>query len=509
MYRRNVKKQTLITICIASVLSVFGRPLSAREEAIVLGRGDGWGDVTRLENLVLVPGRWGHLDIVLADNAYRETGELDLLLHFDGKPFSDASGFYRVGQDASLLSSRITARGAGSAGFEATRGGLLLSPGPGALFGPASWPGDFSIEFWLYPLVLEEGEEIFWCRGSRWREGETLDQLVSARVQGQKLSWRFENFFLPSSGEPFLLVLEGLEPLIPKRWSHHLLRYQRASGLLEYLVDGVPEAVTYATASGAEEGDLLAPHLEAAGPAALQIGKRFTGFVDEIRVARLFEEEPRLSRYGNRTGRAVSRVFDLGYSGTEVRRIASVFEQPQDSEVYFFYRLADRLDAAGEPASGWVQFRPESSLAEARGRYIQVMLELFPNGGRDQTPEVSELRIVYEQDLPPAPPAALRAEAGDGKVILSWQPVNERDVRGYRVYYGEAPGNYLGRGCAQGDSPLDVGNVTRFEVGGLENGKLYTFTVAAYDAADPPHLSRFSREVSARPSALFAGEGPP
>jgi hypothetical protein len=508
MYRRIVKKQTLITICIASLLLCICRSASAREESIVLGRGDAWQDIERVENLVLVPGRWGSLDIVLADNAYPLEAEADLLLHFDGKPTSDATGAYRAREDGSLLSSRIVARGAGSGAFESTRGGLLLSPGAGSLFGPDSWPDDFSIEFWLYPLLLEDGEEILWCRGSRWREEVALEQLVSVRVRNRKLSWRFENFFVPPSGAEFLLVLEGLQPLIPKRWGHHLLRYRRSSGLLEYVVDGIPEAVAYVTDTGDEEGAQLAPHLQAAGPASLNIGRNYTGFIDELRVSRRFEEQPRLARYENRTGRAVSRVFDLGYSGTELKRVASIFRQPQDAEVYFFYRLADRLDAGREPASDWVQFSPGSPLTGARGRYVQVMLELFPNGRRDRSPEVSELRIVYEQDLPPAPPAALRAQAGDGKVVLSWQPVNDQDVGGYRIYYGEAPGNYLGRGSAQGDSPLDVGNVTRFEVSGLQNGRLYTFAVAAYDAADPPHLSRFSREVSARPSSLFAVEQP-
>ena len=502
MYRRIVKKQTHIVIHIFSLLLCICRPASAREEAIVLGRGDAWQDIKSVENLVLAAGRWGNLDILLADNAYRAGPEADLLLHFDGKPFADAAGSYRIREDQSLLSARIAVRGAGSAGFESTRGGLLLDPGPSSLFGPDSWPDDFSIEFWLYPLLLEDGEQILWCRGSRWQNNRALEQVVCAQVQDRKIHWRFENFFLPASGEPFLLILEGLRSLIPKRWSHHLLRYQRSSGLVEYLVDGVPEAVIYATDTGEEEGGLLAPHLEAAGPSSLNIGKGYTGFIDEVRVSRHFEQHPKLPRYGNHTGRAVTRVFDLGYSGTEVKRIGSVFNQPQDAEVYFFYRLADNLDAGREPASEWIQFSPGSPLTEARGRFVQVMLELFPNGRRDQSPEVSELRIVYEQDLPPAPPAALRAEPGDGKVVLSWRPVNEQDVRGYRVYFGEAPGNYLGRGSAQGDSPLDVGNVTLFEISGLENGKLYTFTVAAYDSA--PHLSRFSREVSARPSALHA-----
>jgi hypothetical protein len=131
------------------------------------------------------------------------------------------------------------------------------------------------------------------------------------------------------------------------------------------------------------------------------------------------------------------------------------------------------------------------------------MAELYPDGSRRQTPEVSELRIVYEQDLPPAPPTGFYSEAGDGQVDLYWSSVNEEDVAGYLVYYGSKPGSYHGRDSDLGPSPIDVGRVTSVEVTGLTNSRLYYFAVVAYDGTDPPHRSLFSREISARPSSLL------
>jgi hypothetical protein len=131
------------------------------------------------------------------------------------------------------------------------------------------------------------------------------------------------------------------------------------------------------------------------------------------------------------------------------------------------------------------------------------MVELYPDGSRRHSPEVSELRLVYEQDLPPAPPTGLHAEAGNGQVSLYWSSVNEDDLGGYFVYYGSEPGSYRGRDSDLGPSPIDVGKVSQVEVTGLINSKLYYFAVVAYDATDPPHRSLFSREVSARPSSLL------
>jgi hypothetical protein len=68
------------------------------------------------------------------------------------------------------------------------------------------------------------------------------------------------------------------------------------------------------------------------------------------------------------------------------------------------------------------------------------------------------------------------------------------------VYYGTAPGNYHGTGAQRGPSPIDVGPATELELEGLENGRLYYFTVVCYDSTEPPHRSALSREVSARPS---------
>ena len=61
----------------------------------------------------------------------------------------------------------------------------------------------------------------------------------------------------------------------------------------------------------------------------------------------------------------------------------------------------------------------------------------------------------------------------------------------------------MGTGSDQGDSPIDVGNVDRFQITGLDNGKLYYFSIVAYDSSTPPHLSEFAEEKSARPSEVL------
>lgn len=96
--------------------------------------------------------------------------------------------------------------------------------------------------------------------------------------------------------------------------------------------------------------------------------------------------------------------------------------------------------------------------------------------------------------LPPTAPANLKAEIGDRRLYLKWDPAtdNESGVKGYKVYYGTASGSY--------SSPIDVGNVTNYELAGLSNGTIYYVAVSAYDYAG--NEGDKSSEVSEAPQEI-------
>jgi len=509
-----------------------GPPLPALDQEIVLGREDAWQDFPSAErkNLVLRTGMWGTQDFFLQEDEYRavpdpaagDGGETDLLLHFNGEQGGEETGRYRLQRGKVLYTTQVRVLGEASAGFNGDSRGLRLDPGPRALFARGTRWQDFTIEFWLRPALSGDGEEVLTWIGSRWQEGRVVPQELRCTLRSRRLVWEFVNFFVaegagkareeagararastPSANTPPSVIhLEGLSPLLPRAWRHHLLRFDSGSGLLEYLVDGVPEAVTYALAGPGPGSPALTPYTGEADSAPLYLGRGFTGFMDELRLSRAFVEAPVLTRFNGRAGEAVSLPLDLGYTGTRLKRVKAEYRADSDSGIFFYYRLADRL--AGDQLDGdWVQFKPGDSLAEARGRWVQLRVELFPDGLGSVTPQLSELRVIYEQDLPPAAPAGVQAVAGNSQVRLRWNLVREEDVRGYLVYYGQSPGNYHGTGADRGPSPLDVGPATELTLAGLENGRLYYFAVVSYDAADPQHRSAFSREVSARPSGAL------
>ena len=83
---------------------------------------------------------------------------------------------------------------------------------------------------------------------------------------------------------------------------------------------------------------------------------------------------------------------------------------------------------------------------------------------------------------------------GTGSVTLSWQAPTTNadgstltDLAGYRVYYGETPGNYT--------DVVTVGNYTSASIGSLPVGKTLYFAVTAFDTSGNESLPSNERSV--------------
>lgn len=495
--------KTHMRITLAIIIFCIGGLSRANDQVISLGKAETWDGFPKKEGLSLKAGRGGFSDLLLADSEYPVTPATDLLLHFNTIPLKGETPLYAIEKNRVEVNGAYAKFGSGAGVFTGT-GGVTLTPGPASLFAPGSLWGDFSIEFWLYPAALSDGESILSWKGYKLVNRKIMPQSLDCRVEGRRLVWAFDNLFSPVSGEPFQLEIRGLERLIPRRWHHHLLRYDSEAGILEYLVDGVPVGTRYSSLNGRESSPFCLPIIGEAEKTTLTLGGRLTGFMDEFRISREIVRQPLLNRFSRGHGRATSRVFDLGYSGTLIKKVTARYDKPADSEINFYIRSSDAFNTFESLKTDWIPFIPGRPLARPlQGRYLQLMVEFFPDGRNELTPRLFEMTIVYEPDLAPGSPADLKVAPGDGRVTLSWKRVPEDDVRGYYVFYGEAPLNYQGTDAREGASPIDVGNVTSFELTGLTNGKLYFFVVAAYDSSSPPHLSDFITEKSARPSEVL------
>jgi hypothetical protein len=504
------------------LLLAAGGPAPALEKTIELGKDKMWADVLSMDGVTAVPGRWGFHDLVLSAGEYAPDSATELLLHFDGTATADATGAYSLGGTAPVISPSVTALGGGSAAFTGKRAGLLLSGPADGMFAPGAAWADFSIEFWLYPATLSDGETVVSWNGFA-REGAStttgaasqgtgtaavqVGQSLRCYVRDRKLTWDFQGLFELPGGGRLPVTLAGTRQLLPRAWHHHLLRFNSREGLLEYRIDGVPEAIVHTTDTGSESGSIAVPIVGHALSGPLAVGERLTGFLDELRISRRFVEDPALARFSGAAGAVTTTIIDLGHSSTRVVRIDAVTTTPADTGVAYFYQAANAWNGRkllAPTTAEWTQFTPGTDFKDTlKTRFLQIRVELYPDGSRTRTPHLSDLSIVFEPNVAPPPPAGVVATPGNGKVTLAWRAVKDLTVKGYKVYYGTTPHNYLGTGAGQGDSPLEAGTATTITIDGLANGSLYTFAVTAYDDSEPRQESEFSAEVSARPSRIY------
>jgi hypothetical protein len=403
---------------------------------------------------------------------------------------------------------------------------LVISPrSPEALLYAGQHFKDFSIEFWLYPQNMENGERLLsWSATRQTRQGDKTFQRIQCIAAKNRLNWSFLDFFTsPDDRNQMSLTLSG-SPILPRTWSHHLIRFDSGTGLLEYLVDGRLEGVVYATTSGREEGEVYVPVAGDGG--TLVLGGRFAGMMDEFRVYSRYNEIPLLSKYHLQGGRVETRPLDLGERNSKVLKVEALggnfspggrnpmaggimqneyvgsgrFRFTNNAMVQFFIRAADTPYRWTASDSEWQPFEPGADFTgDIRGRYVQLAAAFYPSGDGEGSPYLDEIRVVYQRDDPPLPPSLVTAVAMDGAVDISWRAGPDADVSGYLVYFGTSSGEYFGESVIQGVSPIDAGKRTSVRIGGLKNGTLYYFAVAAYDRMNPANAGVFSREVMVRP----------
>jgi hypothetical protein len=466
----------------------------------------------------------------------------DLYLSFDeGSPerFRDYYGRYDVTVSPVLGAAGDSARrGSGAASFSGEDGSrfsafnqetvsfnngraepLVIRPRSGALLAPGNHIRDFSIEFWLCPMNLENGEQILaWTSSYPESTLNYIFQRIQCVVSRNRLQWTFSNFFFDPMGNipaKNTFTLTG-PPILPKTWTHHLIRYNADLGLLEYLVDGRQEFLDYTTSTGREWGDVYTPII--GEDASLVLGGRFSGLMDEFRIYSQYLERPVITKYAPWGGRVESQALDLqsvqsrlvmlearggrvsgpgnirnDYAGPDAFRFEDY------SELRFYIRLSNNPYQLHDKP--WIPVQPWALLPDTyTGRYVQIAVEFFPSADGETTPYLEELNIVYRTTEALPPPSLVTAQARDGAVELSWRQVADSNLGGYLVYIGTSQQTYFG--AAGISSPLDAGNRTSMRIEGLQNGVLYFFTVASYDRVYGMP-GEFSREVAARPMREF------
>lgn len=497
------KKLLLAAHCtLLSALALFATP-----KTLILGGDEGWKEIASLDGVSVGEknGLFGYNAIELSTKLGNANPTTDLYLSFDEEKVHDLAGNYTVSKN-NLVCTDDAVKGNGSALSRGINKGLTLNGNKKALFGKSGAMGSFTIEFWLCPTLAENGEAVLSWRSALNDDINSEYQMILASFYKNHLEWTFKNIFIGYRASE--IHLAGYNTVVPNKWARHTVSFDEESGLLEYLIDGRTESLVFVTKNGHENGTICYPKLGV--KADLEICPDYVGKIDSFRISRLpyaLEKNDILltgnEKYKTKGGKLLTKPILVSHSAV-IEQIDTLMSVPPETDIRFYIRSGDNCYGWNDSYPEWREISPGEKISGIKGLYFQLYAEFLPDGKGSQTPRLSEIAVKYDEQAEPLPPFKITAQAGDGSVTLNWSYSVDDNAGGYYVYYGNRPGEYLGRMAIQGNSPVNVGNRTSVTLTGLENGRIYYFAVSAYSKIDGRINGSLSKEVFARPSSRLA-----
>ncbi len=479
--------------------------LSATQKTFVMGGEKGWTNIQHSEGITTGKGRFGYDALQLETQTPAVDYRTAMLMTFDEGKICEETGRYKILEN-NLIPSENAVKGKGCALSRGMTKGAILQGVDKADSYAIGLIGSFTVEFWLQPSLVENGEKVFNYRTSINMMNSSEYQIISAVFKNNRLEWSCKNIF--PSYKDREVVMKGYSPVIPGVWSRHTISFDEETGCLEYLVDGKTEDIRYITSTGHERGTVCNPVLGV--HALFELCPQYTGRVDNIRFvyddykkdgASIFTSGN--EAFKNEGGRFVTNPILVTQSAV-LNQLDAIMSVPAQTDVKFFVRSGDNCYGWTDNYPVWKEVVPGEEIEGIQGLYFQVAAELRPDGMGEITPGVTQVTLKYTEAELPMPPFSVTAEPGDGQVTLSWSYSVDDNAGGYYVYYGNRPGEYLGRVAFEGPSPVRAGNTSSITLTGLQNGAIYYFAVSAYSRVDGRINGELSKEVFARPSKRLA-----
>jgi hypothetical protein len=484
-----------------------------RETTTVFGGKSGWQTLSLADGIARSTGQFGYESLELAPNDQKADEASDCFFDFERERTVDSAGHYRVIKEPVSYTRGIM--GTGAALFSGN-GGIRLRGGQSSLFGAPGLMGSFTMEFWLKPAIVENGEVILNWQSSRIINGYPQYQSFGTYFFNNKMAWNATNIFEGYTSNGGEVQISSSRVIVPEVWARHSISFDETTGLLEYRIDGVLEAVRYLTSTGTESGDIFQPHM--GDVSELEICSAYSGALDSLHFRRDFRAVEYTADYTVLPGGGRANLYNPAggrfetqpvrtLPGSGFKSLSVIAGTPKETAVQYFVRAGEDIYNWTDSFPAWVPVEPgKDTSRQVTGEYFQAAAALYPDGAGARSPSVTQISLVIDEMEPPLPPFLVRAEIFDSAVTVSWRSSPDTQGAAYYVYYGERPGEYLGRIAREGPSPVSAGQGNSVTLNGLQNGKIYYFAVAACSKSTPQLMGELSAEIPARP---LAGKGAP
>ncbi len=360
----------------------------------------------------------------------------------------------------------------------------------------------FSVGFWVCPSNIGNNEGIFKI-GSQFydiKRDAVEDQSIVGTLNQGKFSLIFNNMFSLDSYKKESLRIDTYKSLKIGEWNSINIKYDAFTGLIKVLVNGVEAGIACATTDGTIDGSVLNMIYSPKNRCIITIGSGFTGAIDEfVVIPQNSDIETEL--YNSAGGALISQVINLDGAIFDVDSVDFLCETPDYSAAQFFIRYSDRSFIEDDTVNvvdklEWVKF-DKQSLRGKKIKFFQWKVVLLPGISNKISPRFLGLTLKYNKNLVPNSPTGIIADSVDGKIRVRWNSNSERDIAGYKIYYGIKPDNYFCSEANEGESPIIVKN-NYVELTGLTLNKIYYIRISAFDTEGENHESEFSDEIFIR-----------
>jgi hypothetical protein len=421
----------------------------------------------------------------------RPSTAADLALTFEQSNEWLSSHYTLAAASAQVNAAQVQSRSGSFSGAFHGSDPLIFEPRQGSLF--TGEPGDFVIDFWVYPTRLSDGEQLFLYQAEITLNNKVVEQSISSSFEEGHLVWRFENIFLSAFGEPLTVELHS-SFMFKNTWRRHTLRYVSDLGLIELLDDGKVVEVAYANKKNAEDNEQFLPAWRQARKRLLTIGT-FAGYLDDFVIYSHYVDQLDFGRFASK-GSLITPAVDM--DGAVFKGAELIGQTPDSSQFRVYVRFGAYRPELEDETASWQIYDENAVYTEEQKRFVQFKIDFFAGSAANSSPVLEDL-IIYKELIPPPPrPGQVSFQRQDRGVLITWQPILGADIAGYKIYFGESPGEYFAT-VGGSSSPIDVGQATSFYLEGLEPGKLYYFTITAYDSNARRQESAFAPEQSFLP----------
>lgn len=314
------------------------------------------------------------------------------------------------------------------------------------------------IDFWVKPFSTEIGT-IFYTESL---STNTIQKEIRIYLKKGKSYVRFENMFLDFSKKYKTIELSSGSIITLKEWQHHKIIYKATTGKLQYYINNTLVDEAWTTTDGNPNSTIM--YLDMPKNIFYVIGKGFIGLVDNFFISNT-GEDIETTVFSRENGYIYTRVIKMDEL-SEIYNLDINSILPKDTFVRLEYRysLEPFSDNTPEEILKWEDYNLLKVWTNPifKTNYIQFRITLFPSPNGKFSPIVKELIIKYNPIKRPPTPLDINLYSSKEELIITLREPTDKNIIGYKIYYGTEQNYYWGDDAIEGKSPIFV-SITDFD----------------------------------------------